>query len=337
MGISPLQNEKGEHVIDSKEKAEILNSQYNSVFTTEDLNNIPDLGPSNTNNIRPLEISKTGIEKQLKQLNPSKANGPDELPSRILKETHAEISPFLAKVFQQSYNTGQVPADWKQANISAIYKKGDRSQAVNYRPVSLTSICCKIMKHVIYRHIMEHLESNQILSDNQHGFRSNRSCETQLVNTIKAIAREIDHRGQMDMLILDFSKAFDTVPHQRLLYKMSHYGITSNTLLSTMGISMAYQETTTGLCRRESSRNIPVRSGVPQGTDLGPLCFLIYINDMGNSISRKTTPRLFADDSLLYRSIKTIDDRKQLQDLTTLNKWAETWKMTFHPAKCYIL
>ena len=96
---------------------------------------------------------------------------------------------------------------------------------------------------------MEHLESNQILSDNQHGFRSNRSCETQLVNTIKAIAREIDHRGQMDMLILDFSKAFDTVPHQCLLYKMSHYGITSNTLLSTMGISMAYQETTTGLCR----------------------------------------------------------------------------------------
>jgi hypothetical protein len=135
MGISPLQNEKREHVIDSKWKAEILNSQYNSVFTTEDLNNIPDLGHSNTNNIRPLEMTKTGIEKQLKQLNPSKANGPDELPSRILKETHAEISPFLAKVFQQSYDTGQVPADWKQANISAIYKKGDRSQAVNHRQV----------------------------------------------------------------------------------------------------------------------------------------------------------------------------------------------------------
>jgi hypothetical protein len=126
---------KREHVIDSKWKAEILNSQYNSVFTTEDLNNIPDLGHSNTNNIRPLEMTKTGIEKQLKQLNPSKANGPDELPSRILKETHAEISPFLAKVFQQSYDTGQVPADWKQANISAIYKKGDRSQAVNHRQV----------------------------------------------------------------------------------------------------------------------------------------------------------------------------------------------------------
>ena len=135
------------------------------------------------------------------------------------------------------------------------------------------------------------------------------------------------------MLILDFSKAFDTVPHQRLLYKMSHYGITSNTL---QWVSAWLTKRQQRVCvDRESSRNNPVRSGVPQGTDLGPLCFLIYINDMGNSISRKTTLRLFADDSLLYRSIKTIDDRKQLQeDLTTLTKWAETWQMTFHPAKC---
>ena len=183
---------------------------------------------------------------------------------------------------------------------------------------------------------MEHLESNQILSDNQHGFRSNRSCETQLVNTIEAVAREIDHRGQMDMLILDFSKAFDTVPHQRLLYKMSHYGITSNTLQWVSAWLTTRQQR---VCvDGESSRNNPVRSGVPQGTVLGPLCFLIYINDMGNSISRKTTLRLFADNSLLYRSIKTIDDRKKLQeDLTTLTKWAETWQMTFHPAKYFIL
>jgi hypothetical protein len=138
------------------------------------------------------------------------------------------------------------------------------------------------------------------------------------------------------MLILDFSKAFDTVPHQRLLYKMSHYGITSNTL---QWVSAWLTKRQQRVCvDGESSRNNPVRSGVPQGTDLGPLCFLIYINDMGNSISRKTTLRLFTYDSLLYRSIKTIDDRKQLQeDLTTLTKWAETWQMTFHPAKCYIL
>ena len=149
------------------------------------------------------------------------------------------------------------------------------------------------MERVIYRHIMEHLESNQILSDNQHGFRSTRSCETQLVNTIEAIAREIDHRGQMDMLILDFSKAFDTVPHQRLLYKMSHYGITSNTL---QWVSAWLTKRQQRVCLDgESSRNNPVRSGVPQGMVLGSLCFLIYINDMGNSISRKTT-QVFADD-----------------------------------------
>ena len=113
---------------------------------------------------------------------------------------------------------------------------------------------------------MEHLESIQILFDNQHGFRSNRSCETQLVNTIEAVAREIDHRGQMDMLILDFSKAFDIVPHQRLLYKMSHYGITSNTL---QWVSAWLTKRQLRICvDRESSRNNPVRSGVPQGTTM---------------------------------------------------------------------
>ena len=138
------------------------------------------------------------------------------------------------------------------------------------------------------------------------------------------------------MPILDFSKAFDTVSHQRLLYKMSHYGITSNTL----------QQVSAWLTKRqqrvyvdgESSRNNPVKSGVPQGAVLGPLRFLIYINDMGNSISKKTTLRLFADDSLLYRSIKSTNDIQQLQvDLTTLTKWEERWQMTFHPAKCYSL
>ena len=183
---------------------------------------------------------------------------------------------------------------------------------------------------------MEHLEEHQILSDFQHGFRRNRSCETQLINTIETVARELDIRGQIDMLILDFSKAFDTVPHQRLLMKMSYYGITSNTLL---WISAWLTQRHQRVCLDgEASENKPVRSGVPQGTVLGPLCFLIYINDMGETISSKSTLRLFADDSLLYRSIKGSEDSLQLQhDLTELTKWAERWQMTFHPAKCYTL
>ena len=161
----------------------------------------------------------------MKKLDPTKANGPDQIPTRILKEACNEIAPFLTIILRQSLTTGEVPEDWQQANITAIYKKGDRNQAVNYRPVSLTSICCKTMEHIVYRHIIKHLENHQILSDNQHGFRKHRSCETQLVETV---ARSLDKKEQVDTLILDFSKAFDTVPHQRLINKMEHYGIKGN-------------------------------------------------------------------------------------------------------------
>ena len=213
-----------------------------------------------------------------------------------------------------------------------MYKKGDRSQAVNYRPVSLTSICCKTMEHIVYWHIIEHLENHQILSDNQHGFRKHRSCETQLVNTIETVARSLDKKEQVDMLIL----AFDTVPHQSRINKMEHYGIKSN--IHRWVSSWLTQRHQRVCVDEEENSNKPVRSGIPQGTVLGPLCFLIYINNMEKSISRTSTLCLFADDWLLYRPGNTTDGGKRLQeDLTELTKWAEKWQMTFHPAKCYIL
>ena len=135
------------------------------------------------------------------------------------------------------------------------------------------------------------------------------------------------------MLILDFSKAFDTVPHQRLLQKMYHYGIKGNILKWVSGwLTQRHQRVCVDV---EESINKPVQSGVPQGTVLGPLCFLIYINDMGSS--RTSSLRLCADDSLLYRPINGIEDTTKLQeDLTELVQWSKTWQMTFHPAKCYI-
>ena len=137
-------------------------------------------------------------------------------------------------------------------------------------------------------------------------------------------------------MILDFSKAFDTVPHQRMINKMEHYGIKGN--IHRWVSSWLTQQHQRVCVDGEESSNKPVRSGIPQGTVLGPLCFLVYINDMEKSISRTSTLRLFADDSLLYRPVNTTNDGKRLQEnLTELIKWAEKWQMTFHPAKCYIL
>ena len=128
-------------------------------------------------------------------------------------------------MFQKSVSSGCLPAAWLNANITPIYKKGERSDPANYRPVSLTSIPCKLLEHIIHRHIMDHFDKFNVLADVQHGFRKGRSCETQLSALVDDIMKILDNGNQADLIILDFSKAFDTVPHQRLLNKLKHVGI----------------------------------------------------------------------------------------------------------------
>ena len=128
-----------------------------------------------------IHIDNNSVIKLLSGLNTSKANGPDLLPMHVLKEAATEIAPYLSFIFQQSINTGEVPPEWKHTNVVAIFKKGSRSEAANYRPVSLTSVHCKLLEHIIYRSIMIYLNSFDILVDAQHGFRPGRSCETLLI------------------------------------------------------------------------------------------------------------------------------------------------------------
>ena len=174
-------------------------------------------------------IHEQGIEKLLQGLNPNKACGIDEISPRILKLASHEIAPILTKIFQASLDTGILPDDWRKANISPIYKKGDRARAENYRPVSLTCICCKLLEHVLHSQVMKHLDEYNVLTKFQHGFRRGHSCESQLIQTMHDLCSNRDKRLQIDMLVLDFSKAFDTVPHHRLMLKLSNYGITGST------------------------------------------------------------------------------------------------------------
>ena len=213
---------------------------------------------------------------------------------RVLKEAASAFAPYLCFIFQQSIHTGSVPADWKHANIIAYHSS--RTEAHNYRPVSLTSVPCKLLAHIMFRLIMTHLDAQNVLVDRQHGFRSNRSCETQLINSIEHLARSINYRNQTDLLILDFSKAFDTVSHKRLLLTLEYYGIRGHRLNWMQ--SWLLNRTKQVVLEGEHSEKSNVKSGVPQGTVLGPLCFLLYINDMGNNISSNL--KLFADDTLLY-------------------------------------
>ena len=192
------------------------------------------------------------------------------------------------------------------------------------------------MEHILFRHIMDHLEKYNILSSFQHGFHSNHSCELQLLISVEDLARNLDRGLQTDVLILDFQKAFDTIPHQRLIRKLDFYGI-RGTILTwiTKWLSARTQQV---VVDGEASEPVHVRSGAPQGMVLGPLMFLIYINNIADNMDSATSIRLFADDCLLYRIIRSSDDTDSLQnDLNSLTDWSSKWQMSFNTSKCKLL
>ena len=325
-----------QEISNAKEKAEALNRQYSSVFTNENITNMPCMDGEPYPTIDEVDIDVDGVEKLLKDINTNKASGPDGIPSRVLKDLSEELAAVITKVFSKSIETGELPDDWLTANVTAIFKKGKKYDPANYRPVALTSVTSKLMEHILYRHIITHLEKLNILSPFQHGFRANHSCESQLVITTEDLAKNLDNHLQTDVLILDFQKAFDKVPHQRLLSKLEFYGIRGNILkwITKWLTSRTQRVVVDG----EISSPANVKSGVPQGTVLGPLMFLIYINDIADNISSETSIRLFADDCLLYRVIKSFSDTVTLQnDLTSLSNWAIKWQMSFNISKCKTL
>ena len=332
-GIPALKKD-GLLISENRKKAEVLNDQFRSVFTKEDMKSFPSSTKPCTPDIHSFKVTTAGIEKPLKNLNPNKAAGIDAIPPRILKENAHDLAPILAKIFQASLDTGKLPSDWKNANVSPIFKKGDKTKASNYRPVSLTSVCCKVLEHVLHSQIMKHLDKYHVLTDQQHGFRKGHSCETQLIQTIHDLTSAADKRTQTDVIIMDFSKAFDTVPHNRLISKLKYYGINGKiiTWISSFLKSRKQRVVVGG----EHSQWVKVESGVPQGTVLGPLLFLLYINDLPENLN--STVRLFADDCVLYNTISTPQDAAILQrDLETLSTWEQIWQMSFNPEKCFVL
>ncbi len=336
--IPPLKSDGILHP-ESKDKANILNSQFQQAFSQkEEITRDQFRTRCNMNGqfkeMGNINITENGILKLLKSLNPNKAAGPDNISPRVLKHLATDISPILTIIFRRSYSTGEVPSVWKSANVCPVYKKGKKYDPINYRPISLTCISCKLMEHIITSNIMTHASSQNIMYPLQHGFRKGLSCETQLIEFVDDITRNLDQGKQTDCLIMDFSKAFDKVSHSLLLHKLNHYGISGKT--NKWIQSFLENRSQSVVVEGESSSEIPVESGVPQGSVLGPSLFLYYINDMPAGI--KGTVRLFADDTILYVTVATDTDTANLQqDLDKLAHWETTWLMKFHPEKCNVL
>ena len=190
------------------------------------------------------------------------------ISARIFKDLAVELAPLLTAIYQKSFDCGEVPEDWRSANITPVFKKRDRFKASNYRHVSLTSLCCKIQEHIITSNILKHLEDNSILTDCQHSFWARRNCETQLLTLVHELEDSIDRGKQMYLVILDFSKAFHRVSHQRLLAKINHYGIQGQTYkwIESYLSDRSQQVIVDGAGSDKAS----VVIGVPQGTVLAP-------------------------------------------------------------------
>ena len=227
---------QGRLITDPKLKVETLNSQFNKAFsegndyTAEEFARKCSM-PDDREDHLPMEditLSVEGVEKILDGLNPAKAAGPDGIPPRVLRELSREIAPILMTIYRSSLNTGVVPSDWRQALVSPVFKKGVHYNPINYRPISLTSIPCKVLEHILTSATMTHLES-QILTPRQHGFRKRRSCETQLLELIDEISSKMERGIPTDVIVIDFAKAFDRVNHSLLVHKIDHYGIRGST------------------------------------------------------------------------------------------------------------
>ena len=335
-GITSLR-ENGILKSDTRDKANICNRQFELAFTRKTDDDLPSKGDSPFPAMEDITVDPAGVAKLLAKLNIHKASGPDGLNARVLKECSSEVAPVLAYIFNESLVEGVVPDEWRQANVTPVFKKGEKYDAANYRPVSLTCICCKTLEHILVSNINKHLAFESILADCQHGFRSQRSCETQLVQFYHDVVSNLDgaqNRGhkQTDIIVMDFAKAFDKVPHRRLLYKLDYYGIRGST--HKWIASWLSGRTQQVVLDGQASDPVPVLSGVPQGSVLGPVLFLVFINDLPDNI--RSSVRLFADDCVLYRNIRSFSDCLILQDdLDQLARWEADWQMKFNVAKCH--
>ncbi len=330
--INP-ENPDSPTTMDDRAKANILADFYSSVFTNEPEGPIPDFENRNCETEMPsIEVNEERIEKLLKDLNPNKTPGIDNIHPRVLKQLATELKEPICKIFKKSLEEGKIPKVWKKARISAIYKnKGNRKVAGNYRPVSLTSMMCKILEKIIREDIINHFTRNGLFSKKQYGFLGGCSTSLQLLTVLDIWTQAIEDNLEIDCIYMDFQKAFDKVPHRRLLKKIEGYGIHVSALNWIRDfLTNRLQQVT--VCGEVSSWK-KVTSGIPQGSVLGPLLFVIYINDLPDVVSSQ--PYIFADDTKIFRIINGEIDEKILQDdLKQLEKWSSDWLLLFHPEKC---
>ncbi len=310
--VGPLLGENGKVIADPTEMAQELNKYFGSVFTKEDKTNVPAKNMETANILDNIIITEKNIREKIKNLKLDSAPGPDGISPRLLKELSTSCSLPLKIIFEKSLGEGKCPSEWKKANVVPIYKKGPKGNAGNYRPVSLTSVPCKILESIIKDALGQHLDKEQLIHDTQHGFINGRSCATNLIQFFDKVTKALDNGDSVDIFYLDFAKAFDTVPGERLLEKLKSKGIRGK-LLEWLQDWLT-NRTQRVVCEGKYSDECAVESGVPQGTVLGPPLFNVFIDDIDEMAGLLELLLKFADDTKGMKVIRGEEDRRKLQD-----------------------
>ena len=260
--------------------------------------------------------------------------GPDGVPVCLLKNSKINIARMLVQIYKSSLETGDIPEVLKLAFVSPIHKGGSRADPAQYRPISLTSHVCKVLERIIRKALVNFLEFNNKMDSDQHGSRAKRSCLTQLLEHHDEILKILEDGDNADLIYLDFAKAFDKCDIGILLHKLKGTGISGK--LGRWLHAFLSDRKQTVIVNGKKSKMSQVKSGVPQGTVLGPLMFLIYISDIGNNI--KSSKKIYVDDTKLKARIQTENDVEILQDdIDHLQSWAEMNNMKFNGSKFQLL
>ena len=332
--VEDLLDGNGALVSDNQEKARVLSEFFSSVFTVEPAGASPELtidyqGPL----LVDVEVSPQKIGEKLSALRASSSPGPDGIQSRLLRDSARTLSAPLSVLYRKSLDSGRLPEEWKIGDVVPIYKKGDRRLPASYRPVSLTAVPCKVLESIIRDALLQHFTDNGLLDGAQHGFLPARSCSTQLLETIEDWSAAIEDGDPLDVAYLDFAKAFDSVPHARLIGKLQSYGVRGKLLRWIEAFLVGRRQRVQ--VQGAKSDWVPVTSGIPQGSVLGPTLFTIYVNDLPREVS--SCIKLFADDTKIYCRLRRDSDSLLHTDLEALAKWSEEWLLPFNTSKCKIM
>jgi len=335
---------EGSIIVHDLQKASVLSSHFSSVFVHDNgvipnLNNVlvdEEMEKSN-DKINSVQFSPQDVSNQIKKLKSNSAPGWDGISAELLKKMINVISFPLSILFNLSMFSGTVPNSWKRGIVIPVYKSGDAKNPANYRPISLTSLVSKLMEGLIKNSIVRHCNANHLLSEYQFAFVPRKSTNLQLIQYHDLLATNYSKGYQSDSVYLDFKAAFDSVVHRKLLHKLKIFGISGNLIKWIESfLSDRFYSVRVGSCYSDWS---PVLSGVPQGSVLGPLLFILFINDLIECCSEQCCNIfVFADDAKCLSCIKSYQDCEKLQStLTAIENWSIEWQLPLNLNKCQVM